>query len=745
MKFNISASSLATYLSSQLQFYFQYVLKAKMDTEVNTTYGNAGNAVHKCAEDYIKERMDTNAFLPDNLKKNITEKITNEMKYKKLFDDKWFGYRLNEMVGFNGVPLSYEEYKNSMINTLNYINQKPGIDIAEKYFLFPLIDSEEAEINVKGFIDAIDTTNHVVYDWKTNTSLSNFIEHAKMYCYAYMKMYNAIPKAIYYYAKLDKVQMYEFTERELLDFEKYILDVAKEIIEKGENISLYTPGDWQGNFNAHYKKCRDEVLKRDNQVFIDYEINKNYIKLENVPRELDILLDRKFSYLVNGHEFSDLFRTKKWDGKVHLYNERVKTLPLGLFSMMQELITDFNEYFNRNYILRLKEDYRTPCIEADIKYKFNSQKYEIRPYQEQAIKTAIVNRIGIIEMGTGAGKSLVAAEIIRRVNTHTLYVVNRIELVEQTIEMFEDYLGVKPGRIVEGKMELTKGIVVASIQSINAIMKRETLENYKIRKFLNQVGMIVYDECHNCKDAGTYKILSKAVMNANFIFGMTGTSFRFDEHTLRMKGLVGDVIYKKTTEELVKEGFLTPTQCLFLTNELIMNDNLKGNPIEGYHSEYDVYITNSNFRNELIKKIVEENPKKKILILTKLIKHGENLEQLIPGSKLITSKTNKNLRKEDFEDFKDSKYNVLIGSMQIFSTGINIPDLDILINASGNKTTVGTIQSIGRSMRKSEGKEIAYYYDFLDLGNKYFQDAAKQRMKILEEFGHEIKKMEIKN
>jgi superfamily II DNA or RNA helicase len=378
-----------------------------------------------------------------------------------------------------------------------------------------------------------------------------------------------------------------------------------------------------------------------------------------------------------------------------------------------------------------------------------NDKFSLRYYQEDAVQSAIDNKICILELGTGAGKSLIAAEIIRRVNTKSLVVINRIELVRQTADMFEDYLGVKCNTIYDGEINMLSpdAITVVSVQSISAILKREDETTKQLKDILQNIGLIIFDECHGATDSGQYGVLAKAVINAHYIIGLTGTSFRADEHTMRMTALVGEVTYKKTTKELVEESFLVPTVCKFIKNDTKLNQVIEEDvdideeiytQNKTYHDEYEMLITKSATRNGLIKDIVEKNKDKKILILTKLIAHGELLNEIIPNSKLITSKTNKDDRQEHFDMFKDSKYNVLVGSMQIFSTGINIPDLDLIINACGNKTDVGTIQSIGRCMRKSDNKSVAYYYDFYDLGSRYFTSASRQRMKILGDFGHNV-------
>lgn len=49
-----------------------------------------------------------------------------------------------------------------------------------------------------------------------------------------------------------------------------------------------------------------------------------------------------------------------------------------------------------------------------------------------------------------------------------------------------------------------------------------------------------------------------------------------------------------------------------------------------------------------------------------------------------------------------------------FSTGINIRNLHNIIFASPSKSRVRNLQSIGRGLRQSEGKEKAVLYDIAD-------------------------------
>jgi superfamily II DNA or RNA helicase len=57
---------------------------------------------------------------------------------------------------------------------------------------------------------------------------------------------------------------------------------------------------------------------------------------------------------------------------------------------------------------------------------------------------------------------------------------------------------------------------------------------------------------------------------------------------------------------------------------------------------------------------------------------------------------------------------IVVASYGTFSTGINIRNLHNIIFSSPSKSRVRNLQSIGRGLRKSEGKEIATLYDIAD-------------------------------
>lgn len=226
----------------------------------------------------------------------------------------------------------------------------------------------------------------------------------------------------------------------------------------------------------------------------------------------------------------------------------------------------------------------------------------------------------------------------------------------------------------------------------------------------------------------------------------SATARRDDGDDMKIWATTGYIIHKLSSKKLIDEGWLIKPQITFIkdymTKEEVKNleqDTKTGliNETPNYANYYNAFIKDNIRRNVIIKHIVDTNKDKKILILTKLIEHGDILKQMLKNSEHLYGATNKEDRKKMFEEFVNGDLRVLISTMSIFAEGIDVPALDLVINASANKGSVKTVQILGRVLRKLEGKENAQYIDFID-ETKFFRLASLARKKILFKEKHNI-------
>ena len=237
----------------------------------------------------------------------------------------------------------------------------------------------------------------------------------------------------------------------------------------------------------------------------------------------------------------------------------------------------------------------------------------------------------------------------------------------------------------------------------------------------------------NCKhsEAATYAELSKKT-GALVKLGFDATPFTYDDRCTDMtvKKSIGDIIYEKTTRDLIDLGHLVrPLIAMMkINNEKTSCD---------YKTAYKNLIVNNTKRNLLIKNIVKKE-NGRILILIHHIEHGKNLMKLIPDATFLWGEIDSMERYNELQNFINSneKY-VLIGST-IFDEGIDFEKgIDAIIIASAGKSFRKTVQRLGRALRPNK-KGYVNVYDFNDNGSKYLKEHSEQRKNIYEAEGHTV-------
>jgi len=716
--FNFSPSALGSWFRSQLGFYYSY-LSYETPEPVIQSYGISGILTHSSAELYVKNK-DVN-------------------KTTEFFISEWAKRKLDTLGGFNGKPLSKMIYHQALLHAIYLIDNVYEILDTELKIELPFVGTTKK----KGYIDVVaklkETGEKIIVDWKTSSSMdktSTFRIQVLFYSNLYWcKTGELIKKARIEYLKLKTFSEYEFTEDEIKNFDKNVLmPVWADIQKKGENCRNYDLGDYKFPFNSFKCLCHNEFLIRQNSGGIQvYRKNNKLVFKNGLTEHLKSFLNHYFSYEIDGKEFSQAYKNKVWDGRKTFFKKN--SLPFAFVWKVDELIKVYNNKFNTTFWLDFTDFRNKDVVRMIYKTKFKDSDIKLRPYQEEAVKTMLSRKYGIIFGGTGMGKTVLTADFIKKINRRTLVLVNRIELIRQTADEFENYLGVKVGRMAEGNLDIDKQITIGGIQTIAAILKRKNKTSKELKMYLYNVTATIADEAQGTKDSGMYKQISDELVNLEYMIGLSGSPFRNGPDSLEMNALVGFVIYKKTTKELEDEGYLCPTKTYFLGTP--QNKDQYETP--EYHENYQSFITKNTLRNETIRDIVNKyKDKKKIMILVKSIEHGELLEKIIPSSFFLYGSTPKKKRKDMYEEFKHTNGLIMISMVSIFGQGIDVPDLDILINASAFGSDISSIQTIGRTKRKYPGKIFGYYIDFNDLG--IFRLMAKKRMKMLESFDNPVDK-----
>lgn len=180
---------------------------------------------------------------------------------------------------------------------------------------------------------------------------------------------------------------------------------------------------------------------------------------------------------------------------------------------------------------------------------------ELRPYQREALRAVQqagargVRRVAV-SLPTGAGKTVIFAELIRRRGGRALVLAHRDELVSQAAEKVR---GVRPacavGFVKAERDELDAHVVVASVQTL-ARPKRLT-------RLGRDFTIVVVDEAHHAT-ARSYRAILEHVRafspGGPLVVGVSATFRRADGAALG--DIFEEVVFERSMRELIDAGYL---------------------------------------------------------------------------------------------------------------------------------------------------------------------------------------------
>lgn len=350
--------------------------------------------------------------------------------------------------------------------------------------------------------------------------------------------------------------------------------------------------------------------------------------------------------------------------------------------------------------------------------------YKLRDYQQQASDAAIrffsdktKKRNAIEVLPTGAGKSLVIADIASRLEGHTLVFQPSKEILEQNYMKLCSY-GVLDCSIYSasfGRKEISR-VTFATIGSVKN--HPELFQHFR---------NIIIDECHlvNPKE-GMYKEF--LTMLRCKVLGLTATPYRLCSSrdfgsmlkfiTRTRPCVFSYVIYQVQISTLLDMGYLSKLNY-YPMNPVGWNElNLKSNTTGADYTDKSVIkeyerIDFYGFLVSVVRRLL--NPKvggkrKGILVFTRFLKEAEQLTKSIPGTAIVSGDTPKATREMILRQFKAGKIPV-VANVGVLTTGFDYPELDTIVMARPTMSLALWYQIVGRAIRPHPNKEAGWVVD----------------------------------
>lgn len=343
-------------------------------------------------------------------------------------------------------------------------------------------------------------------------------------------------------------------------------------------------------------------------------------------------------------------------------------------------------------------------------------KYQLRDYQKAAADAA-VNRLtlkmkndrnGLLILPTGAGKSLVIADIAARIDSPLLVFQPNKEILEQNFAKLQSY-GVFDCDVYSASVG-RKMIARITFATIGSVIRH--MEDFKHFKY------ILIDECHL---VGTGDCMyTKFFEDSNRrIVGLTATPYRLARSmdgsilkflTRTRPRVFQDVLYYCQVNDLLVKGFLTKLKYFDLTR-LDLTRVAKNSTGADYNDKslFEEFerVNLHNYTVGMVKRVMQPKsgiPRRGILVFVKFVEQAERMVKEIPFSAVVSGDTPKREREEILSKFKAGIIKVVV-NVGTLTTGFDYPELDTAIIARPTMSLSLWYQMVGRVIRPCPGKD----------------------------------------
>ncbi|WBE26114.1 DEAD/DEAH box helicase [Denitrificimonas caeni] len=354
--------------------------------------------------------------------------------------------------------------------------------------------------------------------------------------------------------------------------------------------------------------------------------------------------------------------------------------------------------------------------------------FKLRPYQQEAVDATLKHfrksdDSAVIVLPTGAGKSLVIAELARLARRKILVVTHVKELVEQNHAKYQSY-GVQGGIFSAGlkRKDNQHQVTFASVQSVAANLER----------FQDEYSLIIIDECHRISgdENSQYQRIIEQLRQQNTglkVLGLTATPYRLGMgwiYRYHYRGFVRSeedkpfvhCIYELPLIYMINRGYLTKPDLVDATVAQYDFSALAQNRF-GEYAEKDVNELlgkHQRVTRAIIEQVVElAVARQAVMIFAATVDHAKEITGYLPPEQtaLITGATDQRERDALIQRFKQRQLKYLV-NVSVLTTGFDAPHVDFIAILRPTQSVSLYQQIVGRGLRLDEGKTDCLVIDY---------------------------------
>ncbi|MCK7550975.1 DEAD/DEAH box helicase [Marinobacter goseongensis] len=354
--------------------------------------------------------------------------------------------------------------------------------------------------------------------------------------------------------------------------------------------------------------------------------------------------------------------------------------------------------------------------------------FTLRPYQQEAVEATLnhfrqSDESAVIVLPTGAGKSLVIAELARLARRRILVLTHVKELVEQNHAKYQSY-GLTGGIFAAGlkRKESRHQVTFASVQSVSA----------NLDQFRDEYSLVIIDECHRVsgEDTSQYQRIIELLRRQNDslkVLGLTATPYRLAMgwiYRYHYRGFVRSeedkpfqhCIFELPLSYMINRGYLTRPE---LVNAAVAQYDFSALAQDrfGEYTERDVNQLlgkHQRVTRAIIEQVMELAAERKgVMIFAATVDHAREITGYLPEDEtaLVTGATDLKDRDSLIRRFKQRQLKYLV-NVSVLTTGFDAPHVDFIAILRPTQSVSLYQQIVGRGLRLDEGKPDCLVIDY---------------------------------
>lgn len=351
----------------------------------------------------------------------------------------------------------------------------------------------------------------------------------------------------------------------------------------------------------------------------------------------------------------------------------------------------------------------------------------------------------LVNMATGAGKTVLLGDTIEKMNTATCAVAHRQELVSQmslALNRENIHHGIIAPKSVQQQIirlhHETHGYSKYRYSADVRVAGVDTLANHdKKDRWLSQVGLVAQDEGHHVLRANKWGRAMAMFPNARGLF-LTAHAYRADGHGLgrRASGLVDRLVLGPSGRELINRGYLTDYDIYCPDSDI----DYSGVPISAATGDYNQTKLRAatHGSKQLVGDVVREYLRyaagKLGVTFAVDIEDAEKISAAYNAAgvraEIITAKTPIAIRAQFMRQFR-ARVLLQLVSVDCLGEGVDVPAIEVVSLARRTASFQVYAQQIGRALRPMVDASEAMAWGSYTDGGRLQRIAASGKKKAI--------------